>query len=827
MSATTSAEASPFDDKAFSALVQEFTADYVANYETYRQRMRDVVDVLSNSQEGLLGCGIRHPPLSFRMKDVDSAVKSLQRRQLERLSRGLLKKLVEESGESWVEYCERWGERHKIEQVKPITTLDEAYEAVRDLAGVRVSLYFPGDVDRVRSFLKFGSRELVHVKTIHKTDRNPRVPSLERRIQAQIRKLGPKRATDTPSLPAAEIHVSRANTVFPGYDALHVIVKVSRDKLPALTGTPHRPGENMLIEVQVATAVMHAWQGVEHDVVYKNIGKEAPSEDQVRLIDLFNGIIMTGQVALRQLEETMKRQDTVRASKAAELVRHTWELEAVLAKFYESSSQRPLSHELRWTDLARLLSILKAARYQTVGDIKALLGGLEQQMHPDDSHFTECLPLRVLEHLCNILKPGPTAFLRSPTNQYSNAYGHALQLIQTLNMATYLDVAREFAIDLLLDATFPPRALCPSIADFLDILHPTQSKTNGAISDMIVDFCRWALKHDHHYKVLGEEACSYRTRTKLWLARELPLRSIVAHKKLATNAQIIGKHQLESGLNMLPSWLLTLLQPHRSAHSGELRRRRSGLSGGDHATSTQRGRATGLGYTGSSSLNQLQSYFCPQPVAKDDKQCGLWTLIGVEDLATWEVKARLPSDSTDGQFGSKYVERLETPRGSFYQDLAARLQMTLSEVYQVVEETKAWVQLDIEESNGLLLEDSERVRSGPSATHKALAPEPTNLARKDKWRILTPRDTSKPAGLAFTIISAGESSGPGKKRNVSEIADDVAGSDASKRAKLEDEPTQVRSFVPENPVRLKRLKSLSAPAGKIARRTRSQGAADY
>ena len=46
---------------------------------------------------------------------------------------------------------------------------------------------------------------------------------------------------------------------------------------------------------------MHAWSEVEHDILYKRLGVEEATEAEQRMLDLMNGIVITGEVALQQL----------------------------------------------------------------------------------------------------------------------------------------------------------------------------------------------------------------------------------------------------------------------------------------------------------------------------------------------------------------------------------------------------------------------------------------------------------------------------------------------------------------------------------------------
>lgn len=85
---------------------------------------------------------------------------------------------------------------------------------------------------------------------------------------------------------------------------------------------------------------------------------------------------MTGQVALEQLEQTTKRQDMIRAAEGNNFVRTSWELEAILAKFYEDQGIHPPKEPQR-ESLTRLLAALKATDSDGNFQIKGLAKRLE------------------------------------------------------------------------------------------------------------------------------------------------------------------------------------------------------------------------------------------------------------------------------------------------------------------------------------------------------------------------------------------------------------------------------------------------------------------
>lgn len=698
--------------EAFESLLQDFKRDYTKNCATYAKRMEDVVVFLSDEKDGLRGCGIRHPPISYRLKAAESAADSIRRRQKERIDRRDLQNLVEKRGENWNEYCERWGEADKVDETKPVQTLEDIYKTIPDLAGVRVSLYLPGDVSRVKDFLERKTRTLVHVKTHHKTDNDPRVPGLQQRIADEKRHFEAKKRQQLHgdhNLPSDDVlDAPKPKTVFPGYSAYHIIVKVSRDHIINPVGTDERPGEDMLVEVQVATAVMHAWQGVEHDIVYKNLGSAPPSEDEIRLIDLFNGIILTGQLALEQLEATTKTRDMARVSRGEKPVRFPWELESIIAKHYHDHG-RSIPNDARWNELNQLLGALEATGHQTVHHVQELLKEVEKDRPAETSIFDPHVPLRMLEELCKIQTrtiegPGPSKVGKI----WAEARFYALRVVHTLNMAIYLNIARDLIVSLRMRYDYP-RGERPSPVDFLDILHPQYTSTNFKKYDRIITFCKWLLNYFSNPQL--SKATSYNVGARIRLAGDFPKKSLIAWPKLPETMK--SEMNPQNGAIVVPTWLLSLLYLAEPKRSVLLEKKSQG-----NTDATWDGQ---LDCSGSSVLEQLQAFFvpCPNPFVSgymgDQESPGLWTIARGESLSPWEIKKVDFSDASPG-FQTRV---LDIPTKHSFQDLAERLNIDTTDLYQLVHEVRESVQSGNKKTtylNQLVLEAKE-LQSGNKATN--------------------------------------------------------------------------------------------------------------
>ena len=159
-------------------------------------------------------------------------------------------------------------ERGKTE----LRTIQEVRDNVCDLAGVRIALYFPNDADIVRDAinptfnLNWNSGGFEKQKEWNRGDRHG----------------------------DAELDYSQR---FPGYNARHFRVKLPKEYLGLKIEGQH---QKVIVEIQVATVLMHAWQEVNHDLLYKPLSGELSVQEKISL-DLINGVAHSGEVALKLL----------------------------------------------------------------------------------------------------------------------------------------------------------------------------------------------------------------------------------------------------------------------------------------------------------------------------------------------------------------------------------------------------------------------------------------------------------------------------------------------------------------------------------------------
>jgi ppGpp synthetase/RelA/SpoT-type nucleotidyltranferase len=86
---------------------------------------------------------------------------------------------------------------------------------------------------------------------------------------------------------------------FVGYRATHVHVSLKENQY-------------VVVEIQISPVVMNAWSQVEHDIIYKPQEEPTQLQEETKILDIFNGVVIIGENALRQLEDTVARKEEAR-----------------------------------------------------------------------------------------------------------------------------------------------------------------------------------------------------------------------------------------------------------------------------------------------------------------------------------------------------------------------------------------------------------------------------------------------------------------------------------------------------------------------------------
>lgn len=204
-------------------LISQFVARYRKEYDFYEQACRMTAQVLDSS---LQSAGIRAIVTSRAKNPVRLETKVRQRDS----------------------------KRHYQD-------MEDIYEDIVDLAGVRVALYFPAEREEVGRVI----RTLFALVAEPKEFPTATQPTYSKR--------------------------------FSGYWATHYRVRLPE----TLLNESQKRYSEAKVEIQVASVLMHAWSEVEHDLVYKPM-QGALSEEEYSILDELNGLVLAGEIALERLQ---------------------------------------------------------------------------------------------------------------------------------------------------------------------------------------------------------------------------------------------------------------------------------------------------------------------------------------------------------------------------------------------------------------------------------------------------------------------------------------------------------------------------------------------
>lgn len=209
-----------------------------------------------------------------------------------RTARGLLETKLASSGlraivTSRAKSVDRLADKlQERDRKKRYSSVAKIRQDIVDLAGVRVALYFPGQMDEVEQV----------IRTTFEVQGYRRFPSEEHAGDdgADAPDSDPASAGSSQTAQPTSPQLSR----FSGYGARHFRVYIPNSLLAA----GQERYSSALVEIQVASVLMHAWSEVQHDLVYKPLEGEL-SASEYALLDQLNGLVLAGEIALEQLQQ--------------------------------------------------------------------------------------------------------------------------------------------------------------------------------------------------------------------------------------------------------------------------------------------------------------------------------------------------------------------------------------------------------------------------------------------------------------------------------------------------------------------------------------------
>ncbi len=141
---------------------------------------------------------------------------------------------------------------------------------ITDLVGVRISTYFPSQIEEVVENIK---QDTQNIEVLEEA----RHPTEEESKRSYLKPL-------------------------PGYSAVHLVVRIIDPNLcdEAMAAIP--------VEIQITSVLMHAWSEVEHDLMYKKITGE-PSEDERQLLKSSLASVMGAEMAIDQIRKKIQERN--------------------------------------------------------------------------------------------------------------------------------------------------------------------------------------------------------------------------------------------------------------------------------------------------------------------------------------------------------------------------------------------------------------------------------------------------------------------------------------------------------------------------------------
>ncbi|KAK3307767.1 uncharacterized protein B0T15DRAFT_84516 [Chaetomium strumarium] len=480
------------EDAQFEELLHEFALEYRRRTRSLEAHMDAAKRKLESEMGGLReAMNVRHMPVSSRLKDEAKALRTLRRRQEDRKQLRSLREMVEARGfETWEQYCREWGMADKVHESEPFESVEQMFAAMHDLAGIRVSIYFPTDVQKVVDFLR------EHFRIVEGPSQKG---GLARDLQKVRRLVERQRQIDSAAAeeeaPGAQeaqagpVPGPGLDLTFSGYRATHVVICHK-----SLDFDQHARGEDVVnIEVQIGSIIMHAWSDIEHDILYKPSATGEPSADVVRMLDLINGIVMTGEVALQQLA-SVAAAETARQAEDRRKTAVDWPY--MLPWFDKYFADRNIfvpPRKNQWMTPQYLFQVLRATDEHTYGRVEELLDSMGAK--PE-----EHLSVLLLQHIGRDTFPFQDLPSSGLPLQYAttwNARYWATCLVNTFNLASFMNsfpsmywTITQRWNDEENKQVYPYR---PTFAEFLDILHPTKPQRKIDREPWMILFCKRIL----------------------------------------------------------------------------------------------------------------------------------------------------------------------------------------------------------------------------------------------------------------------------------------------------------------------------------------------
>jgi hypothetical protein len=167
----------------------------------------------------------------------------------------------------------------------------------------------------------------------------------------------------------------KTNNRFSGYRADHYRVQLRPEKI-----TDHQIRyADAVIEIQVASVLMHAWSEVEHDLIYKPYSGDL-SPEELSILDGINGIVLCGEVFLERLQAASEARVSIGTHKFT----NHYELASFLHRTLQASMGTPDLSQLAFGRVGILFKLIQVAGLDSPGTLTPFIEPFDQ---PIDGRF--------------------------------------------------------------------------------------------------------------------------------------------------------------------------------------------------------------------------------------------------------------------------------------------------------------------------------------------------------------------------------------------------------------------------------------------------------
>ncbi|KAF2127782.1 hypothetical protein P153DRAFT_358621 [Dothidotthia symphoricarpi CBS 119687] len=184
---------------------------------------------------------------------------------------------------------------------EPYESIESIWKDIHDLAGVRIILYTPTERqhkkvgEMIRSIWKNNVQLILHDGSGESSTINGFSSEPEQNLVS---------TTDAHHNERRKAYRRRHR----GYQALHYRVTMTEKHQ---SGTKTKPSyewsKHDRVEIQVVSALVHAWAEVGHDVLYKTYAYGPPDTQEERILDSLSGLVSTGDILLEQFGELVNK----------------------------------------------------------------------------------------------------------------------------------------------------------------------------------------------------------------------------------------------------------------------------------------------------------------------------------------------------------------------------------------------------------------------------------------------------------------------------------------------------------------------------------------